>query len=156
MTDQREHGQREPDLYTVLGVDPTASEDELDHAFRALARRLHPDMHSADADSDAFQQVLAAYAVLRNPVARIGYDRHRAATDPTNPAGPNRGAKTTSHRNLPPPTRRPPRSATTSTDQPSPALLIGPPRWWPTALQPVSFLVSDPDMQLRRRDARPG
>ncbi|TWD83036.1 DnaJ-like protein [Kribbella amoyensis] len=70
------------DLYALLGVAPTADGTELDHAFRVLARRLHPDLRTPDADSDAFQQVLAAYAVLRDPIARSDYDRGRASAAP--------------------------------------------------------------------------
>jgi DnaJ-class molecular chaperone len=68
------------DLYEVLGVPSTATGAELDHAFRGLTRRLHPDSADDNADSDAFQRVLGAYAVLRDPVARGNYDRHRAVT----------------------------------------------------------------------------
>ena len=85
-------------LYAVLGVASKASDTELDHAFRALARRLHPDMNhhdntdadanvDADADGAAFQRVLAAYAVLRDPVARRDYDRRQTpATEPFHPS----------------------------------------------------------------------
>ncbi|HEY3558441.1 MAG TPA: J domain-containing protein [Kribbella sp.] len=69
----------EQDLYEVLGVPATATGAELDHAFRALARGLHPDSGQDGGDSDAFQRVLAAYAVLRDPVARSNYDRQRTA-----------------------------------------------------------------------------
>jgi DnaJ-class molecular chaperone len=74
----------EQDLYEVLGVPATATGAELDHAFRALARGLHPDSSQDGGDSDAFQRVLAAYAVLRDPVARSNYDRHRTALGRSN------------------------------------------------------------------------
>ncbi|HWD82302.1 MAG TPA: J domain-containing protein [Kribbella sp.] len=73
MTDQRE-----PDLYEALGVPSGVTGAELDHAFRVLARRLHPDSGRDGGDGEAFQRVLAAYAVLRDPVARGKYDQRRA------------------------------------------------------------------------------
>jgi len=69
---------REPDLYEALGVPSGVTGAELDHAFRALARRLHPDSGRDGGDGEAFQRVLAAYAVLRDPVARSKYDQRQA------------------------------------------------------------------------------
>jgi curved DNA-binding protein CbpA len=72
------------DLYAVLGVPPTATQEEIRHAFRALMRRLHPDTRdsaataAAGANGDAaFQRAVAAYAVLGDPQARADYDRTR-------------------------------------------------------------------------------
>jgi DnaJ-class molecular chaperone len=71
------------DLYAVLGVQPSANRAELDHAFRALVRRYHPDTcqaaasHDAESSSDPrLQQILHAYGVLRDPAKRAAYDRH--------------------------------------------------------------------------------
>jgi hypothetical protein len=61
-----------PDLYQVLGVPPMANDTELDNAFRTLARRLY-----TDGGDDEFQEMLSAYAVLRDPIARKKYDRGR-------------------------------------------------------------------------------
>lgn len=69
----------ETDLYEALGVQPGVTGAELDHAFRTLARQLHPDSGRDGGDGEAFQRVLAAYAVLRDPVARSNYDERRAA-----------------------------------------------------------------------------
>lgn len=65
------------DLYGVLGVTPTVSARELEHAFRILVRQYHPDTRGADAAGTAdrrLEQILAAYAVLRDPVTRSAYD----------------------------------------------------------------------------------
>lgn len=75
MTSQRS------DLYAVLGVAPQATRAEIDHAYRVLLRRYHPDTRGTVADespaaADAtLQLVLAAYAVLRDPAKRADYDR---------------------------------------------------------------------------------
>ena len=70
----REH----PDPYLVLGVLPTATQAEITHAYRDRLRAHHPDTRhtppSQTAD-DNLRQVLAAYALLRDPARRADYDR---------------------------------------------------------------------------------
>ena len=70
----REH----PDPYLVLGVLPTATQAEITHAYRTRLRAHHPDTRhtppSQTAD-DNLRQLLAAYALLRDPARRAGYDR---------------------------------------------------------------------------------
>lgn len=89
-----------PDLYTILGVAPSATQAEISHAYRSLLRQHHPDTRTPidepqDAVSDqSLQQVLGAYAVLRDPTRRADYDRevlshiHPVARRPQQP--PNR------------------------------------------------------------------
>lgn len=48
----------------LLGVDQAASPAEVTRAYRALARRLHPDTGGPTADPARFAEVSAAYAVL--------------------------------------------------------------------------------------------
>jgi hypothetical protein len=57
----------------VLGVPPGASADEIRAAYRALARKLHPDAHGGAA-SPAMASVNAAWFVLRDPGRRAVYD----------------------------------------------------------------------------------
>jgi len=63
------------DYYKVLGVERSASQDEIKKAYRKLARRHHPDLSKA-ADSQArMQDINEAYEVLRDPERRAAYDR---------------------------------------------------------------------------------
>jgi curved DNA-binding protein CbpA len=76
-----------PDPYLVLGVSPTATQADITHAYRARLRAHHPDTrhtpspHTAD---EHLRQLLAAYALLRDPARRADYDRATApaATPP--------------------------------------------------------------------------
>ena len=72
------------DPYAVLGVARDATDDDLDRAFRSVVRQLHPDTRTPselDADADQrLQELLTAYATLRDPIRRAAYDRSRPAT----------------------------------------------------------------------------
>ncbi|KAH6843018.1 DnaJ domain-containing protein [Chaetomium sp. MPI-CAGE-AT-0009] len=65
------------DPYEVLGLDRTASPDEIKSAYRKTALRTHPDKAPEDKKDEAkekFQQVAFAYAVLSDPARRKRYD----------------------------------------------------------------------------------
>jgi hypothetical protein len=64
----------EQDHYDVLGVSRDASGQEIKRAFRALVRRLHPDV-ATQPQSRTFHEVVAAYEVLSHPAKRTLYDR---------------------------------------------------------------------------------
>ena len=63
------------DLYALLGVKRTATNDEIRRAYRKLAKDLHPDQNKNDKKSEEqFKKVSAAFAVLGNPDKRKRYD----------------------------------------------------------------------------------
>ncbi|GAB2611486.1 hypothetical protein GCM10027168_50430 [Streptomyces capparidis] len=66
------------DHYAVLGVAPSASPGEITAAYRGLVRSLHPDARpSRPGARREFEDVVAAYAVLRDPARRAAYDARR-------------------------------------------------------------------------------
>ena len=82
------------DYYGELGVAPDASAAELRQAYRAQARRLHPDLHpdreaetrpdgaSGEPDSDAMRRLNEAWRVLGDPQSRRRYDQSLAGDVP--------------------------------------------------------------------------
>ncbi len=64
------------DLYAELGVERTATAEEIVTAFRSRARELHPDARPADTveAEERFKRVSRAYGVLSDPVQRARYD----------------------------------------------------------------------------------
>lgn len=64
----------ERDLYDVLGVTRSATPDEIQRAYRKLARSSHPDVNSDPGAEDRFKEISAAYDVLSDPETRSRYD----------------------------------------------------------------------------------
>ncbi len=62
------------DFYQILGVGRDASQDEIQRAYRKLARQHHPDVNSDPAAEERFKDVSEAYAVLSDPQTRRRYD----------------------------------------------------------------------------------
>lgn len=61
-----------PSCYAVLGVDETATQEQIRTAYRALVKATHPD---AGGDPARFDAVSKAYAILRDPDLRAQYDQ---------------------------------------------------------------------------------
>ncbi|MBQ5989475.1 MAG: molecular chaperone DnaJ [Oscillospiraceae bacterium] len=72
------------DYYEVLGVQKTASADDIKKAYRSLARKYHPDLHPDDKDcAEKFKEVNEAYEVLSDPSKKERYDQFgHAGVDP--------------------------------------------------------------------------
>ena len=62
------------DFYEVLGVPRTATQDEIQKAYRKLARRHHPDVNKDPGAEDRFKGISEAYDVLSDPQTRRRYD----------------------------------------------------------------------------------
>ncbi len=65
------------DYYEVLGLDRSASAEEIKRAFRKLAFQHHPDRNKADGAEERFKELNEAYEVLSDPEKRANYDRFR-------------------------------------------------------------------------------
>jgi hypothetical protein len=80
------------DLYRDLGVDRGATAEQLNAAFRARAKLLHPDSElGSRASGEEFKRLSRAYAVLRDPERRAAYDAELAFVDkPSTDARPTR------------------------------------------------------------------
>lgn len=64
------------DFYEVLGVDRTATAEEIKKAYRKLAVKYHPDKNAGDKDAEAkFKEVAEAYSILSEAQKRQQYDR---------------------------------------------------------------------------------
>lgn len=64
------------DYYEVLGVDKNADDAALKKAYRALAKKYHPDVNPGDAEAEKkFKEASEAYAVLSDPEKRRQYDQ---------------------------------------------------------------------------------
>jgi hypothetical protein len=63
------------DYYSVLGVEPGATLEQIRAAYRKLALRFHPDRNRSENAEKSFQSVSEAYATLANARRRVAYDR---------------------------------------------------------------------------------
>ncbi|MFI5254586.1 MAG: DnaJ domain-containing protein [Candidatus Limnocylindrales bacterium] len=76
----------EQDPYATLEVEPTASQEVISAAYRALARRFHPDVAPGPEAAARMVAINAAWELLRNPTLRANYDRQHGRTGFADPA----------------------------------------------------------------------
>ena len=62
------------DFYEILDVPRTATQDEIQQAYRKLARQHHPDVNKDPGAEDRFKEISEAYDVLSDPQTRRRYD----------------------------------------------------------------------------------
>ena len=62
------------DYYEVLGVSRTATQEEIQRAYRKLARKHHPDVNKAADAEEKFKEINEAHEVLKDPEKRKKYD----------------------------------------------------------------------------------
>lgn len=67
----------ETDYYKILGVERSASADDIKKAYRKLAMKYHPDQNKGDSSAEEkFKEVNQAYDVLKDEQKRAAYDRY--------------------------------------------------------------------------------
>lgn len=62
-------------LYETLGINKSASADEIKKAYRRLARKYHPDVNKEPGAEDKFKEINAAYEILSDSKKRAQYDQ---------------------------------------------------------------------------------
>jgi DnaJ-class molecular chaperone len=74
---------RSKDYYKILEIERDASEEEIKHAYRRLAKKYHPDLNKTDPKAkEKFIELHEAYETLINPIKRKIYNQ--AGYNPNN------------------------------------------------------------------------
>jgi curved DNA-binding protein CbpA len=77
-----------PDPYAVLGIPRDASGQQVQRAYRRLAKRYHPDLNPGAQTSQQMRRINRAWETLSSPASRAQYDAESARSGPARHTGP--------------------------------------------------------------------
>ncbi len=63
------------DPYEILGIDKNATQDDIKHAYRTLAKKYHPDINKEPGAEEKFKEIQGAYDILSDPDKKAKYDQ---------------------------------------------------------------------------------
>lgn len=69
------------DLYEILGVSRSASQEDIKKAYRKMAKKYHPDIYKGNDAEERFKEINAAYEILGDEQKRATYDRFGTTDD---------------------------------------------------------------------------
>lgn len=114
-----------PDYYSILQVSPKAEPEVIKLAYKALAKKYHPDRCAEPDREERMQRINEAYEVLGDPSRRADYDRSRSSSSPPKPEPPRPEPVAPPVRPASPPSPAPPMPGTEKASARLAQLLLG-------------------------------